>query len=501
MSVASQFAYVERTRRVAAKAEARRSLTRVRSPDPGPLLDFVPKLSPKWQRPDHLAPLAEAFERGVREGGVRVAFSVPVRHGKTSLLVSAVPWLLRKDPSRSILYVSYAHGFARKQTARSMTLAVRAGLGLGGSRRKDEWQTLAGGQVKAAGIGGQITGEGFTDIIIDDPHKNRAEAESRIIREATIEALEDDIFTRDDPRGTNVYLVHARWHVNDAIGVFSRSEHQGFAYHNLPALDGEGRALAPWLWSADFLRQKELQVGPYTWASLYQGSPRPRGGALFIDVTLVERLPEIPHRVAIGIDLAFTAKTRSDRNAAVVMRRHMGAKPAVYDIPEAVAERGLIADRRRERDGEVVDPGFVRQLAPLVKRYPSAPIVMYAHEREAGIIASIERELESVLGGTRVRVKRMSIENRDKWVRSSEGYAPVWNDGRVLIQRPANRDGWQNGFVAQHVSFSGVRGDEDDLVDAATAAFDFLDGMNPGGGGRPQTSGEGSEADRGGRYL
>jgi len=500
VSVGSQLAAIERLTRVAAKAERRRALQLVRPTDPGPLLDCVPRWSANLRRPEHLTPLADAFERAVRGERVRVAFSVPVRFGKTSLLQHAIPWLLRKDPTRSILYLSYAHGFARKQTARALTIAHRAGVGLGGSRRKDEWQTLAGGQVKAAGIGGQITGEGFTDIIIDDPHKNRAEAESRLIREGVLEALDNDVFTREDPRGTSIYLVHARWHVNDAIGVYSRAEHGRFDYTNLPALDRSGKSLAPWLWSEAFLKEKELSVGPYVWASLYQGQPQPRGGALFVDVSLVIELRKGgPLREAIGFDLAHTAKTRSDHHAAVHMRRHMDQKPGVYDVPEAIAMRGTLGDRRRSRDGEVVDRGFIQAIVPMIRRNPAAALVMYAWEREEGVIRSFEAQLSAALG-QRVRIHILDIEGRDKWIRSSEGYAPAWNDGRVLIPSPKSRDGWQNGFVAQHVAFSGLHGEENDLVDAGTAAFDFLVRIGSGGG-KPRTTGEGSEADRMSRYV
>ena len=82
---------------------------------PGPLLDFVPKLSPRFSAPTHLAPLADAFERGAAQcGAVQECHSVPVRHGKTTLVHHAIPYILRSDPTRGILYASYAFGFAKK---------------------------------------------------------------------------------------------------------------------------------------------------------------------------------------------------------------------------------------------------------------------------------------------------------------------------------------------------------------------------------------------------
>ena len=68
--------------------------------------------------------------------------------------------MLRKDPTRKILYCSYAFGFARKQTAKAKALARKAGVALSRGRRTDYWETKAGGFVMAAGIGGQLAGEG-----------------------------------------------------------------------------------------------------------------------------------------------------------------------------------------------------------------------------------------------------------------------------------------------------------------------------------------------------
>lgn len=457
---------LDRLRRLRAKVDARRALVDEDAGDPGPLMQFVPRVSPNFREPSHLPELVADIERAAAEP-IEVCHSVPVRHAKTTTLKHGVAWWLRRDPTESILYLSYAYSFAALQVADAHSIAVRAGVQMGRIQRHGEWTTRAGGVVVAAGIGGQLTGRGFTKIIIDDPHKNRAEAESRVMRERVVEGFFNDIYTRRDPRGTSVLNVQARWNQNDLYGVLTRSA-RPFAARNTPALDEQGRALAPWLFDERALEEIRETVGPYTWASLYQGQPRPRGGALFVDVTLVEHVPHAQSwKWGIGIDLARTARTRSDHHAAVVMRR---CDDGMHDVLEVARTRGTITDRTR--DGEVVDAGFIRELARLVRAYPGAGLVMYASKGEEWLVQFVEQLLAAALEQP-VKIKVRVIESRDKWMRAQR-YSEAWNAGRVRIAAPHERDGWQGPFIAEHVEFTGLAGQEDDQVDAAVAVHDDL---------------------------
>lgn len=82
-----------------------------------------------------------------------MCISVPPRHGKTTTILYAIAWLLARDPTLTVLYVSYGHGFAAKQVRKIREIAISIGLRMGDVRRRDEWTTLEGGGVKAAGIG------------------------------------------------------------------------------------------------------------------------------------------------------------------------------------------------------------------------------------------------------------------------------------------------------------------------------------------------------------
>lgn len=439
--------------------------------EPGRLLDLVPRLSRQLHRPDHLAPLAEKLELGL-EQTIEVCFSVPPRHGKTTLLVHAIVWILLKDPTATILYVSYAHDFAAKQVRKAMQLALRAGVHLGDVRRQDEWTTAAGGGVKAAGVDGQITGEGFRVIFVDDPHKNRAEAESLKKREGVVEGFNDNVYTRQDPRGTSIYVVHTRWHERDLTGQLTHPDGgddpedrpEPFEVISLPALDRAGRPLAPRLFNVTRLRRIERRLGPYSWASLYQGSPRPRGGALFSDVTLYDDdgSEAGAYTDAIGVDLTHTSRTRSDWNAVVVMRRFHAT--GTIRVVRALRRRGVLTDRKI--DG-AIDEGFARDLVAIQTAHPGARCVSFTGGNEELVLLLLAQLKQHAC-----YIEAWPVGSRDKWTRS-QSYAAAWNAGRVQVRANAAA-AWASDFIAEHHGFTGIKGDVDDQVDAATAAFEAL---------------------------
>lgn len=467
-------ARVTKIRRARDKVRAGRKPPSNARRDPGPLLALVPKLSPRLHAPDHLAPVADAFERSMTET-VEVCVSVPPRHGKTTLVLHAIVWILLRNPRAQILYASYAHGFAAKQVRKARKIAEAAGVAFGETKRRDEWDTAEGGFVKACGVGGQITGEGFTHIIVDDPHKNRAEAESAVIRGRVIDGFRDDIYTRQDPSGTSVFVIHTRWHEHDLTGVLTKPANDNadddeaippFEHVNLQAIaandNGEEAALAPKLFPLERLKKLRVRVGPYGWASLYMGSPRPRSGALFTGAVLLEQLDdESSYRFAIGVDLSRTSRTRSDWNAAVVLR--LDTATGLVDVVDVVRMQGTITDKVRDGDFE---EGFARRLHALQQVYAGATTVMYtgrAEDNLLDLLASL-KDYPCVVEG-----RLASSEKYDR----AQAYAGAWNEGRVRVPKDAR---WTNAFVSEHISFTGEKGGRDDQVDAAAAAYDALVG-------------------------
>src|SRR6185503_8802902 len=102
-----------------------------------------------------------------------------------------------------------------------------------------EWETGLGGGVRAVGVGGGITGFGADLVIIDDPVRSRAEAESRTYRDKTYEWFCDDLYTRLEPNAS-IILIQTRWHEDDLAGRLLRDAEEDGAEQwdviSLPAL-------------------------------------------------------------------------------------------------------------------------------------------------------------------------------------------------------------------------------------------------------------------------
>jgi hypothetical protein len=108
------------------------------------------------------------------------------------------PLIAAHEPRMNIIIVSYNQKLANRFSRKIKKLAADVDL----SRSlysAEEWETAAGGGVKTVGVGSGITGYGGDLIIIDDPIKSRAQANSRVFRERTWDWYKDDICTRLEP--------------------------------------------------------------------------------------------------------------------------------------------------------------------------------------------------------------------------------------------------------------------------------------------------------------
>jgi predicted phage terminase large subunit-like protein len=402
------------------------------------LLDFVPRVTRRFDRPTHLAPVAAILERARLES-LRVVISAPPRHGKTELLQHEVPRRLLEDPSLRIGYATYGQRFSAKRSARMRAIAEQVGVPLDGdSASKADWRTgVEDGGCWATSVGGPITGEGFELLLIDDPHKDRATAESAIERDKLYDWFNDTAFTRLEPNGSCIVFM-ARWHEDDLAGRLIKD---GWEHLVLRAIDDNGASLWPSRWPVERLREIQEKLGAYSWASLYLGSPVPRGGQLFRDAYFYDSLPEY-FRIGKGIDLAYTAKTRADRSAAVVMLES--------------EDRYYVVD---VRTAQVKVPEFLSVLAGVDQSYPG-PWHWFSSTTESGLA-----DLASAIdGGVTIEAERAAA---DKFVRA-QPVSAAWNAGKVLLPRNAP---WLDQFVSEVCGFSGVGDRRDDQVDALTSAF------------------------------
>ncbi|MEM9214063.1 MAG: terminase family protein [Cyanobacteria bacterium P01_F01_bin.150] len=231
---------------------------------------------------------------------LRVMCFLPPRHGKSELisrLFSA--YYLYRYPEKWVGINSYAaslaYGFSRSARANFRDMG---GPLSEESRAVDNWETTKKGGYWAAGVGGPITGKGFSLGIIDDPLKNAEEANSSTIRDKQKDWYLSTFYTRAEEDAA-IVIVQTRWHQDDLSGWLlenEKEEPENWHIVSLEAIKTEsepvipdtctlepdwrkvGEPLNPVRLSLSRLKKICGKIGSYFWEALYQQRPSPLEG-------------------------------------------------------------------------------------------------------------------------------------------------------------------------------------------------------------------------------
>ena len=179
---------------------------RYMSPDPDNRVDA---LCSSYEVARHHRVIGAALEE-VEAGRIkRLMISCPPRHGKTKLASMLFPaWAVGRNPRKSIVFATYNDKFAQdiggvvKTTMQSPLynhVFPKLELRYGGAAN-DRLRIADGGDLFFVGVGGTLTGRGGDINILDDPVKNRKEADSPIVRESALELVQQrPALPHDDP--------------------------------------------------------------------------------------------------------------------------------------------------------------------------------------------------------------------------------------------------------------------------------------------------------------
>jgi len=253
------------------------------------LLGFTEYTNPLYIRAQHHVQIAaklEAVERGEID---RLMIFMPPRHGKSELASKRFPaWCLGRNPTRQIIAASYnsdlANDFGRNvrnlvnepefgQVFANVTLAPD-------SQAANRMNTNRGGAYVAAGVGTAVTGRGAHIALIDDPFKDREEADSERRRDTVWDWYRSTLYTRLMPGGA-IVLIQTRWHEDDLAGRILEQEPDQWDVLELPAINLAGEALWPEWYDVEALARIKATIGPREWSALYQQQPQPDDGTFF----------------------------------------------------------------------------------------------------------------------------------------------------------------------------------------------------------------------------
>jgi len=245
----------------------------------------------------HIQKIVSALEQVERGKIKRLMIFCPPRHGKSLITTQMFPaWYLGRHTDRFVISASYGQELSddfgrrvRNMMVDSLHRAVFPRCVVAeDSNSMRRFNTSAGGSYVAVGRGGSITGRGSHLFLIDDPIKDREEANSEKIRKVLQEWFANVVYTRLEP-GAAIVLIETRWHEDDLGGWLLR-EHPEERWHvlNMPAIAEENetwRKVGEPLWPARFPLQAleviKAAIGSSAWASLYQQRPAAAEGQIF----------------------------------------------------------------------------------------------------------------------------------------------------------------------------------------------------------------------------
>lgn len=400
----------------------------------------------------------------VAEGRIdRLMLLLPPGHAKSTYASVLFPaWWFTRHPASSIITACHtadlADHFARRVRALVQEHTATLGYGLArDDRAAARWRTTTSGEYYAAGIRGPITGRRADLVLLDDPVKSHAEADSAASRDAIWNWYRSDLATRLKPGG-RVVLIMTRWHQDDLGGRLIDAD-PNWTIVKLPAIAEAGdplhrkpgEALWPEWEDEAALDRKRRTVGPRIWQALFQQNPNPDTDALFTTtrITVQDTLPELQREVRAW-DLAATLPEEGrDPDWTVGLKLAITADGAtvVTDIIRLRAGPTEIADTivaTANHDGPAVtiglpqDPGQAgkQQIAWLTQR----------------------------LAGHRVRA---SPETGSKLTRATPAAAAI-DAGRLTLLRAT----WNRAFLDELRDFP--QGRKDDQVDALSRAFSLI---------------------------
>lgn len=290
----------------------------------------------------------------------RLIICMPPRHGKSTLAAIYYPsWFIGKHPQKDVIISSYsgdlAVGFGRKcrnivdsDIYRTVFDNVRLAED---SKSASIWHTQEGGGFTATGVGGATTGKGAHLYIVDDPFKNREEAESQVIRDKVWDWYSSVVYTRLEKKSA-IILIMTRWHQDDLVGRILKESPDEWTILDYPAIAikdeekrNEGEALWPDKYPIESLKRIKKNITSYDWSALYQQKPTSKESQEF-KMNWFRYYDEPPKNMNIymTVDPAISKKDKACNSAIVICGYDSSNKMYILDYVAKKLDPGELID-------------------------------------------------------------------------------------------------------------------------------------------------------------
>jgi predicted phage terminase large subunit-like protein len=391
----------------------------------------------------------------------------PPQHGKSLTVTEAFPsWYMGRHPEDRVILASYDSEFAERFSRRNKEKVKQFGENIFGvtvglvDRAQEFELDNAKGRLISRGIMSGITGNPANLVIIDDPIKNRQEADSPTYRARLWEEWQSSLKSRL-AAGGKVIVIMTPWHEDDFAARLLQNEKNARllrlpieAEENDPLGRKPGEPLCPELgkdaaWLADFKTSylADPKGGARAWAALYMCSPRTEGGNLIHRDWWRYYDPREIRTFAtemVSVDAAFKDGDNNDYVSIQVWGKLGNDYYLRYCLNKHLDFPGTVAALRT-----------VRQLFPAAKT-----VLIEDKANGSAIIQTLRKEMFCIpinpQGGKVARVNAI---------------APAIESGHVFLPNVESAP-WVEAFVDQFTVFP--NGAHDDIVDAASQCLNRM---------------------------
>lgn len=418
------------------------------------------------------------IEKPTKEAFEIMIINTPPQHGKSTTITETLPsWYLMKHPDNSVIQISYGDELAERFGKRNLEKVKEHGhiFGVQVDPKKStskQFEILdRQGRLISRGIKSPLTGFSGHLIVIDDPVKNREQADSDRIRDSIWEEFHDSIISRAQA-GTKIVLIMTRWHEDDLAGriladpEFSRittyvnyececeSDDDPLGRRKRTE-DEPGEPLCPEIgkgaeWLKSFKAIHISEQGRRSWEALYQGHPTIMEGNILkkawwkrYSLKDYEKGELRFERMIMSVDATFKDQEKNDFVSIQVWGKIENRFYLVHLVNEHLSFSNTI-----------------RRIRLLQAAYPKA-FGVYIEDAANGpaIIDSMRHEIAGLIP---VKTNGMSKESR-VWA-----VEPAVEAGNCYI--PDDRSG--DKFIEQCAKFPNDK--HDDMVDAFVIAVSRL---------------------------
>lgn len=441
--------------------------------------DLARALDPRTKQTPALDLIDEALVELFDTPDGRLIISMPPQEGKsTRVAKDFITWVHTMNPDCRVVTASYGQTLANRNglaLRRNITDHIDLNLAIAPDNgAKHEWE-IAGkeGGVLAVGVGGGLTGRPADLLVIDDPIKDRKEADSALIRDNVWEWWTDSASTRLAP-GAPVVLILTRWHEDDLAGRLKAAEDGGiWRVVNIPAqadhdpakgeTDPLGREPGEFMKSARGRTDKQweaikVRVGSRTWNALYQGRPSPAEGDTFErgwwqeydSAQWIER--EDGSRIGLGFDeviMSWDLTFKDTKASDYVCGQVWGRRGADCYLLDQVLDRMSFVET-------------IRKFRSLTAKWPQATLKLVEDKANGpAVISSLARKVPGIVPEEPVGSKEAR----------AAAVSPLVEGGNVHLPA-AEIAPWVDGFIEECASFPNAA--HDDQVDAMSQALNRL---------------------------